>query len=108
MDVTTESNIYQVKLKDALVSSLVFKRGKDAELAWIDGQINLHDDEAHEKDTHKVKIEDAIEESVPTLVPLPTSDVSVLVQHVFALIWNRVSFALNIYLHSFHHIHQSL
>lgn len=74
IDVTTESHIYQVKLKDALVSSLVFKKGKDAELAWVDGHVNTADDEAHEKDTHKVKIEDEIEINVPMLEPLPTTE----------------------------------
>uniref|UniRef100_A0A1B6EDG6 Cleavage and polyadenylation specificity factor subunit 2 n=1 Tax=Clastoptera arizonana TaxID=38151 RepID=A0A1B6EDG6_9HEMI len=39
VDVTTESHIYQVRLTDALVSSLEFKKGKDAELAWLDSQI---------------------------------------------------------------------
>lgn len=29
----------QVRLTDALVSSLDFKKGKDAELAWLDAQI---------------------------------------------------------------------
>lgn len=29
----------QVRLTDALVSSLEFKKGKDAELAWLDSQI---------------------------------------------------------------------
>jgi cleavage and polyadenylation specificity factor subunit 2 len=37
LDVTTESCIYQLKLKDALVSSLEFQKGKDAELAWVEG-----------------------------------------------------------------------
>ena len=31
----------QVRLKDSLVSSVHFSRAKEAELAWIDGQIHL-------------------------------------------------------------------
>ena len=31
----------QVKLKDSLMSSVSFRQAKDAELAWIDGQINF-------------------------------------------------------------------
>ena len=32
----------QVKLTDALMSGTVFAAGKDAELAWVDGQIRLN------------------------------------------------------------------
>lgn len=39
VDATTESHIYQVKLRDSLVSSLQFARAKNAELAWLDGEI---------------------------------------------------------------------
>ena len=31
----------QVKLKDSLMSSVSFRQAKDAELAWIDGQIKF-------------------------------------------------------------------
>ncbi|XP_033637127.1 cleavage and polyadenylation specificity factor subunit 2-like [Asterias rubens] len=41
MDATMESHIYQVRLKDSLVSSLNFSKAKDAELAWIDGMLDL-------------------------------------------------------------------
>ncbi|XP_070579049.1 cleavage and polyadenylation specificity factor subunit 2-like [Ptychodera flava] len=41
VDATMESHIFQVRLKDALVSSLEFSKAKDAELAWIDGQIEI-------------------------------------------------------------------
>lgn len=33
--------ILQVKLKDSLMSSVSFRQAKDAELAWIDGQIHF-------------------------------------------------------------------
>ncbi|CAH0389357.1 unnamed protein product [Bemisia tabaci] len=39
LDVTTESHIYQIRLTDALVSSLEFQKGKDAELSWIDARV---------------------------------------------------------------------
>jgi len=32
-----------VKLRDALVSSLQFSRARDAELAWIDGQLHMEE-----------------------------------------------------------------
>ncbi|XP_046401848.1 probable cleavage and polyadenylation specificity factor subunit 2 [Ischnura elegans] len=39
VDATTETHIYQVRLTDALVSSLEFKKGKEAEVSWLDAQI---------------------------------------------------------------------
>lgn len=41
VDATTESSIYQVRLTEALVSELEFQKGKDAEIAWINGQITI-------------------------------------------------------------------
>lgn len=41
IDATTESHIYQVRLTEALVSQLTFQKGRDAEVAWIDGQISI-------------------------------------------------------------------
>lgn len=39
IDATSETHIYQVKLTEALVSQLLFQRGKDAEVAWINSKI---------------------------------------------------------------------
>ncbi len=39
IDATIESHIYQVRLKDSLLSSLVFGRARDAEVAWIDARL---------------------------------------------------------------------
>lgn len=41
IDATSETHIYQVRLKDSLVSSLQFCKAKDAELAWIDGILDM-------------------------------------------------------------------
>ncbi|XP_014663785.1 PREDICTED: cleavage and polyadenylation specificity factor subunit 2-like [Priapulus caudatus] len=41
IDATTESHIYQVKLKDILVSHLEFCKTKETEVAWVEGQINM-------------------------------------------------------------------
>lgn len=43
IDATTESHIYQVKLKDSLVSTLDMRRGRDAELAWIEADLTMDD-----------------------------------------------------------------
>ena len=91
VNVTTESRIYQVRMSDALVSSLQFSKAKDAELAWLDALLDLsvaktdtsakHDLEEKELDENGMKIgasqqSDVLrdEESgdiVPTLVKLP-------------------------------------
>ncbi|XP_023227191.1 cleavage and polyadenylation specificity factor subunit 2-like [Centruroides sculpturatus] len=76
VDATTESHIYQVKLKDSLVSSIEFARAKDAELAWIDGEIMMQElEKVVEKDI-EIKEADEIEsnqELIPTLQSLPQS-----------------------------------
>ncbi|KAJ0026634.1 hypothetical protein NQD34_017634 [Periophthalmus magnuspinnatus] len=41
IDATSETHIYQVRLKDSLVSSLYFCRARDTELAWIDGRVDM-------------------------------------------------------------------
>lgn len=44
IDATTESHIYQAKLKDSLVSSLKFSHSRDgAELAWVDAEIDMEE-----------------------------------------------------------------
>lgn len=43
IDATTESHIYQVKLTDAMVSTLNMRRGKDAELAWVEADVMVED-----------------------------------------------------------------
>lgn len=41
VDATSETHIYQVRLKDSLVSSLQLCRARDTELAWIDGVLDM-------------------------------------------------------------------
>lgn len=41
VDATSETQIYQVKLKDNIVSDLKFYKSKDYELAWINGIIKV-------------------------------------------------------------------
>ena len=82
----------QVKLRDALVSSLQFSRARDAELAWVDGQLHMNaseshmglaledgelrdEDEGHEKmETDQSGKEEPVD-TVPVLEQLPTSQV---------------------------------
>lgn len=39
VDATTETHIYQIRLTEALISQLIFQKGKDAEIAWIDSKV---------------------------------------------------------------------
>ncbi|RWS18002.1 cleavage and polyadenylation specificity factor subunit 2-like protein [Dinothrombium tinctorium] len=89
VDATTESHIYQVKLKDSLVSSLTFSQAKDgAELAWVEAEIEMPEEESllPQKETNKLAVEykpdiemkeEGKKEStggrelLPTLRPLP-------------------------------------
>lgn len=85
IDATTERNIYQVKLKDSLVSSLKFARARDgAELCWIEAAIQLKEDELNnldaEQDTSRIitlnKIAGARDDPVPVLRPLEPDELS--------------------------------
>ncbi|XP_077995100.1 cleavage and polyadenylation specificity factor subunit 2-like [Glandiceps talaboti] len=95
VDATMESHIFQVKLTDALVSSLEFSKAKDAELAWIDGQLELtanvvdtgvileegelaeegeDGDEPKQPETNSKKKESKSVDGVPTLEGLPPTE----------------------------------
>ncbi|XP_021378418.1 cleavage and polyadenylation specificity factor subunit 2-like [Mizuhopecten yessoensis] len=41
VDVTRESHIYQVRLRDYVVSALDFQKAKDTELAWLEGMLDM-------------------------------------------------------------------
>lgn len=88
VDATTESHIYQVRLKDSLVSSLQFSRGKDAELAWVDGIIAMQVDDSRvdikittdktvdpEDDTMDVDDKKGNGDPIPTLETIPVCQV---------------------------------
>lgn len=40
VDATTERNLYQIKLKDSLLSSITFAKTRDVDVAWVDGVIS--------------------------------------------------------------------
>jgi len=85
VDATTESHIYQVRLRDALVSSLTFSQGRDAEVAWLDGVVTMASDKQRRgadvtatADDVAMEAEDAAtpeEPPIPTLEPLPADKV---------------------------------
>jgi cleavage and polyadenylation specificity factor subunit 2 len=84
VDATTETHIYQVRLTDALVSALELKKGKDAELAWLDAQIMVRDMSKDAKpvilsvhDNEKEEEKDNMEiDQIYTLEPLPLNQVA--------------------------------
>jgi len=70
IDATRESHIYQVKLKDSLVSSLKFSTAQDTEVAWVDGQLIM---EARGEKFDKMETEEEYQKKdvVPVLQQLP-------------------------------------
>ncbi|KAK9497112.1 hypothetical protein O3M35_004488 [Rhynocoris fuscipes] len=88
IDVTTETHIYQIRLTDALVSSLNLQRGRGAELAWVDAIATVrgkskdtmqpeemdvdHDDLGNSLETQKINESNEL----LTLEPLPLSEVN--------------------------------
>ncbi|KDR21766.1 probable cleavage and polyadenylation specificity factor subunit 2 isoform X2 [Zootermopsis nevadensis] len=83
VDATTETHIYQVRLTDALVSALELKKGKEAELAWLDAQIMVRDMSKDAKpvimgvDDDGKDEEDKMEiDKIYTLEPLPLNQVA--------------------------------
>ncbi|XP_046685659.1 probable cleavage and polyadenylation specificity factor subunit 2 [Homalodisca vitripennis] len=89
VDVTTETYIYQVRLTDALVSSLEFKKAKETELAWLDAVMVTRSkavakpmSEGMETDgaapdssvTEEVESESP-EDEIYTLEPIPTHEI---------------------------------
>ncbi|KAH9515463.1 cleavage and polyadenylation specificity factor subunit 2 [Bulinus truncatus] len=76
IDATTERHIYQVRLRDHLVSSLIFSKARDMELAWVDGQLDIpqveeEEEEMEEADESNRKKKDKLTTSLPTLEALP-------------------------------------
>ncbi|XP_066932517.1 cleavage and polyadenylation specificity factor subunit 2-like [Clytia hemisphaerica] len=73
VDATRESHIYQVKLKDALVSSLKFSTAQDIELAWVDGQLVMEERgekfDKMETDFQKKEVVPVLEQMPQELVP---------------------------------------
>lgn len=80
IDATTESSIYQVRLTEALVSELEFQKGKDAEIAWINGQITIRNKLIDNTTTTAMDDEDHIEitgddNRIIALDPLPSDKI---------------------------------
>uniref|UniRef100_A0A3Q2FF15 Cleavage and polyadenylation specificity factor subunit 2 n=1 Tax=Cyprinodon variegatus TaxID=28743 RepID=A0A3Q2FF15_CYPVA len=70
VDATSETHIYQVRLKDSLVSSLQFCKAKDTELAWIDGVLDMR---VAKVDTGVMLEEGVKEEEEDSEVPMDTA-----------------------------------
>lgn len=84
VDATTETHIYQVRLTEALVSELEFQKGKDAEVAWINGIITLRTKVTESssgnpgptpmEEDHHIEIPDGGDRII-ALDPLPADDI---------------------------------
>ncbi|KAJ8973068.1 hypothetical protein NQ317_004405 [Molorchus minor] len=72
VDATSETHIYQVRLTDALVSQLNFQKAKDAEVAWVNAQIVIRENQADAKrmniDDEPMEVEDE-DQKILTLEP---------------------------------------
>jgi len=75
VDATRESHIYQVKLKDSLVSSLSFAQTREAELAWIDGRLVMQGANSDVKDEEMETDDEYRREIVPVLEHIPPEEV---------------------------------
>ncbi|GAB6020668.1 cleavage and polyadenylation specificity factor subunit 2 [Chamberlinius hualienensis] len=82
VDATTESHIYQVRLKDSLVSSLHFSHGRGADLAWVDGVVAMQTDDGQINNDRNGDISRGTTdrrmnsgEAIPTLEPIPSHQV---------------------------------
>ncbi|XP_065053263.1 cleavage and polyadenylation specificity factor subunit 2-like [Rhopilema esculentum] len=76
IDATRESHIYQVKLKDSLVSSLSFAQTREAELAWVDGRLVIERSKIDARSDEKMETDDDHRRDVvPVLEQLPSEEV---------------------------------
>ena len=80
----------QVKLRDSLVSALQFSQTRDAEIAWVDGQLvreNIKSLAQGSNDVDKMDVDSF--DSVPVLEQLALTEVSsefILYIHVYYII----------------------
>ncbi|XP_071079968.1 cleavage and polyadenylation specificity factor subunit 2-like [Haliotis cracherodii] len=93
IDATTESHIYQLRMRDHLVTSLMFSKARDIELAWIDGYLNMSTDKTDTGAMFEIEEGDAIDQEkrrlkaledekeaqdlIPTLESFPPTQVPV-------------------------------
>ncbi|XP_046656106.1 probable cleavage and polyadenylation specificity factor subunit 2 isoform X2 [Daphnia pulicaria] len=73
IDATIESHIYQVRLKDSLLSSLLFGKAKDAEVAWIDARLTYQAEDLRDLDDKENN--SLRKEQAPLLEPLEPKDI---------------------------------
>jgi len=80
IDATNETQIYQVKLKDNIVSALKFQKCKEYELAWIDGIIKVNHTEENQVAPLPTLLTSSLEEL--SLYPLPKEQQALLKRKV--------------------------
>lgn len=74
IDATIESHIYQVRLKDSLLSSLKFGKTRDAEVAWIDARLTYQGEDLRDLDDTESN-QSLRKELAPLLEPLEMKDI---------------------------------
>ncbi|MCL4123063.1 UNVERIFIED_CONTAM: hypothetical protein GTU68_046074, partial [Idotea baltica] len=83
VDASLETHIYQVRLSEALVSSLLLQPasgGKEVEVAWLDGRVTYEQEKllAMEEDVEQVMPNDIAPDkpTIPTLTQIPMEEAS--------------------------------
>lgn len=76
IDATRESHIYQVKLKDSLVSNLKFSTAQETDVAWVDGQLIMEERgekfdkmETESEEYEKKDVVPVLQQLPPELIP---------------------------------------
>lgn len=80
VDATSETHIYQIRLTDALVSSMKMQKAKDTEVAWLDAVATLRSKAPDTVATEEMEVDEqqptGIGERLLTLEPIPLTDVN--------------------------------
>lgn len=79
VNASMESHIYQVKLAESLVSSLVLQQaGRDVEVAWVDGTVSFPtentDENIEESERQVISSENQLDSEMPTLSVVPPEE----------------------------------
>ncbi|KAF6213184.1 hypothetical protein GE061_010900 [Apolygus lucorum] len=79
VDATSETHIYQIRLTDAMVSSMKMQKAKETEVAWLDAMATLRSKAPDTVQTEEMEVDDetsGIGERLLSLEPIPLTDVN--------------------------------
>uniref|UniRef100_A0A0A9YR18 Cleavage and polyadenylation specificity factor subunit 2 n=1 Tax=Lygus hesperus TaxID=30085 RepID=A0A0A9YR18_LYGHE len=79
VDATSETHIYQIRLTDAMVSSMKMQKAKETEVAWLDAVATLRSKAPDTVQTEEMEVDDetsGIGERLLSLEPIPLTEVN--------------------------------